>query len=275
MGSSAMGASVLRKKVHAAGFADVTVVNKAISSLTDTYDLVVTHQDLTDRARQKTGSAVHVSVENFMNSPKYDEIVELLEQVNGEGAATGVRTPTPLRRRTAWVPGCSTGSRSCSTARVTAGTPRSPGPVSCWWLRVRSRRRTSTRCTRGRSRCRPTWATCSPSRTAPTRPSRRSGRRRSRSCATRTASTGTARRSSSWSASPPGQRPPQAAGPDRRGLPRLPAGRATRGRDHGRRGARRPGCRAAAGLTDPPTALSRLRGAGAGQRSPPPRTRPG
>ncbi len=82
MGSSAMGASVLRKKVHAAGFTDVTVVNKAISSLTDTYDLVVSHQDLTDRARQKTGSAVHVSVENFMNSPKYDEIVELLEQVN-------------------------------------------------------------------------------------------------------------------------------------------------------------------------------------------------
>ena len=94
MGSSAMGASVLRKKVHAAGFADVTVVNKAISSLTDTYDLVVTHQDLTDRARQKTGSAVHVSVENFMNSPKYDEIVELLEQVNGEGAATGAHADT-------------------------------------------------------------------------------------------------------------------------------------------------------------------------------------
>ena len=89
MGSSAMGASVLRKKVQAAGFDDVTVVNKAISSLTDTYDLVVTHQDLTDRARQKTGSAVHVSVDNFMNSPKYDEIVELLEQVNGAGAATG------------------------------------------------------------------------------------------------------------------------------------------------------------------------------------------
>jgi len=89
MGSSAMGASVLRKKVHAAGFNDVTVVNKAISNLTDTFDLVVTHQDLTDRARQKTGSAVHVSVENFMNSPKYDEIVELLERTNGDGGATG------------------------------------------------------------------------------------------------------------------------------------------------------------------------------------------
>ena len=85
MGSSAMGASVLRKKVQAAGFTGVTVVNKAISNLTDTYDLVVTHQDLTERAQQRTGSAMHVSVDNFMASPRYDEIVELLQQRNGSG----------------------------------------------------------------------------------------------------------------------------------------------------------------------------------------------
>ena len=78
MGSSAMGASVLRKKIHSAGYGDVSVINKSIASLADEWDLVVTHQDLTDRARQRTGSAVHVSVDNFMGSPKYDEIVELL-----------------------------------------------------------------------------------------------------------------------------------------------------------------------------------------------------
>ncbi|ANH40463.1 PTS system mannitol-specific EIICBA component [Nocardioides dokdonensis FR1436] len=87
MGSSAMGASVLRKKVHSAGFTDVTVVNQAISNLTDTYDLVVTHQDLTDRARQQTGSALHVSVDDFMSSPRYDEIVELLARTNADPAA--------------------------------------------------------------------------------------------------------------------------------------------------------------------------------------------
>ena len=85
MGSSAMGASVLRRKVQEAGYADVTVVNKAISNLTDDYDLVVSHQDLTDRARQRSSSAIHVSVDNFMGSPKYDEIVELLHSTNGEG----------------------------------------------------------------------------------------------------------------------------------------------------------------------------------------------
>ncbi|PWD50125.1 PTS mannose transporter subunit IIA [Serinibacter arcticus] len=83
MGSSAMGASVLRRKVQAAGLTDVTVVNKAISDLTDTYDLVVTHQDLTERARQRTGSAIHVSVDNFMASPRYDEVVELVSERNG------------------------------------------------------------------------------------------------------------------------------------------------------------------------------------------------
>ncbi|KQQ41615.1 PTS mannitol transporter subunit IICBA [Nocardioides sp. Leaf307] len=90
MGSSAMGASVLRKKVQAAGFSDVSVTNKAISNLRDDVDLVVSHQDLTDRARQRSGSALHVSVDNFMQSPAYDEIVDLLRQRNGAGGA-----PTP------------------------------------------------------------------------------------------------------------------------------------------------------------------------------------
>jgi PTS system mannitol-specific IIC component len=90
MGSSAMGASVLRKKVHAAGYGDVTVVNKAIANLSDDVDLVVTHQDLTPRAKQRTPSAVHVSVDNFMNSPRYDEIVDLLHRTNGAGGGEAV-----------------------------------------------------------------------------------------------------------------------------------------------------------------------------------------
>ena len=46
MGSSAMGASILRKKIHDAGFKDVKVVNQAIANLTDSYDIIVTHKDL-------------------------------------------------------------------------------------------------------------------------------------------------------------------------------------------------------------------------------------
>ncbi|HEX5090480.1 MAG TPA: PTS mannitol transporter subunit IICBA [Nocardioides sp.] len=90
MGSSAMGASVLRKKIQEAGHPEVTVVNKSIANLDDTYDVVVTHQDLTERARERTPSALHVSVDNFMGSPRYDEIVELVQQSSrraGEGSA--------------------------------------------------------------------------------------------------------------------------------------------------------------------------------------------
>ncbi|KMO79452.1 PTS mannitol transporter subunit IICBA [Mycolicibacterium obuense] len=93
MGSSAMGASVLRRKIQSAGFGDVKVSNAAISNLTDTYDLVVSHRDLTDRARQRTPSALHVSVDDFMASPRYDEIVGTLAETNG---AAGIdATPVP------------------------------------------------------------------------------------------------------------------------------------------------------------------------------------
>jgi PTS system mannitol-specific IIC component len=63
------------------------VTNKAISNLHDDQDLVVSHQDLTDRARERSASAIHISVDNFMGSPRYDEIVELLHRTNGEGTA--------------------------------------------------------------------------------------------------------------------------------------------------------------------------------------------
>jgi PTS system mannitol-specific IIC component len=85
MGSSAMGASVLRNKIKAAGFPDVKVTNAAIANLSDTYDVVITHQDLTERAKPATSSAVHYSVDNFMSSPRYDEIVELVRESNTDG----------------------------------------------------------------------------------------------------------------------------------------------------------------------------------------------
>ncbi|KMM36342.1 PTS mannitol-specific transporter subunit IIBC [Guptibacillus hwajinpoensis] len=80
MGSSAMGASVLRNKFKKAGLQDIDVTNTAISNLPDDADLIVTHQDLTDRAKAKRPDAEHISVANFMNSPKYEELVERLKK---------------------------------------------------------------------------------------------------------------------------------------------------------------------------------------------------
>jgi mannitol PTS system EIICBA or EIICB component len=80
MGSSAMGASLLRKKVKQAGMEDISVTNASISNLSEDTDLVVTHKDLTDRARGKVPNAIHVSVDNFLGSPKYDELVTELKE---------------------------------------------------------------------------------------------------------------------------------------------------------------------------------------------------
>lgn len=78
MGSSAMGASILRKKVQQAGLG-ILVSNTSINNLPADADVVITHKDLTDRAKAKLPQAHHISVENFLNSPKYDELIENLE----------------------------------------------------------------------------------------------------------------------------------------------------------------------------------------------------
>ncbi|GAA4377245.1 hypothetical protein [Agromyces bauzanensis] len=54
-----------------------------MANLDESADLVITHQDLTERARLQSPNAIHVSVENFMNSPKYDEIVMMMIQSEG------------------------------------------------------------------------------------------------------------------------------------------------------------------------------------------------
>ncbi|SDN19744.1 PTS system, mannitol-specific IIC component [Paenibacillus sp. yr247] len=77
MGSSAMGASILRKKMKEAAI-DVTVVNTAISEIPTDADIVITHKSLTDRARNQAPKAEHISIENFMKSPEYDALVKRL-----------------------------------------------------------------------------------------------------------------------------------------------------------------------------------------------------
>ncbi|WP_147535931.1 PTS mannitol transporter subunit IICB [Bacillus marasmi] len=78
MGSSAMGASILRNKVKKAEL-EIDVTNTAINNLPADADVVVTHKDLTDRAKAKLPNAIHISVENFLNSPRYDELINDLK----------------------------------------------------------------------------------------------------------------------------------------------------------------------------------------------------
>ncbi|SDN85128.1 PTS mannitol transporter subunit IICB [Alkalicoccus daliensis] len=79
MGSSAMGASIMRDKIKKAGL-DIDVKNTSISNLPEDADIVITHKDLTPRAQEKRPDADHISVENFLNSPKYEQLVERLKK---------------------------------------------------------------------------------------------------------------------------------------------------------------------------------------------------
>ncbi|MFD1334252.1 PTS mannitol transporter subunit IICB [Oceanobacillus iheyensis] len=78
MGSSAMGASLLKNKFKKSDI-NIDVTNKAINEIPEDADIVITQKTLTNRAKAKLPTAEHISVENFLNSPKYDELVERLK----------------------------------------------------------------------------------------------------------------------------------------------------------------------------------------------------
>lgn len=78
MGSSAMGASLLRKKVKEAGL-DIFVTNTAISNIPSDAQIVITQEELTPRAQNKIPEAYHISVDNFLSSPEYDKLINKLK----------------------------------------------------------------------------------------------------------------------------------------------------------------------------------------------------
>ncbi|GLY61481.1 PTS mannitol transporter subunit IICBA [Pectobacterium brasiliense] len=95
MGSSAMGAGVLRKKVQDAGLANISVTNSAINSLPDDVDLVITHRDLTERAMRHAPQAQHISLTNFLDSGLYSDLVARLTAAQGAVKSEAVATPAP------------------------------------------------------------------------------------------------------------------------------------------------------------------------------------
>ncbi len=80
MGSSAMGATVLRKKLAAAGRGDIEVIHTSVSSIPSDVQIVVTHQTLKERAANSNPNAKLVLITNFMAAPEYGELVETLRE---------------------------------------------------------------------------------------------------------------------------------------------------------------------------------------------------
>ncbi|GAA3715971.1 PTS mannitol transporter subunit IICB [Salinicoccus jeotgali] len=79
MGSSAMGAGMLKNKFKKENL-DIDVTNSAINQLKGDEDIIITQKTLTERAESKVPTAKHISVDNFLNSPKYDELIEALKK---------------------------------------------------------------------------------------------------------------------------------------------------------------------------------------------------
>ncbi|GEP19247.1 PTS mannitol transporter subunit IICBA [Pediococcus argentinicus] len=100
MGSSAMGASLLRDKVKKAGI-DMSVTNTAINNLKDEPGLlVVTQDELADRAAQKAPNAMRIAVDNFLSSPKYDSIVLNLKARDQMDSSAAEPKPAPAAKST-------------------------------------------------------------------------------------------------------------------------------------------------------------------------------
>lgn len=80
MGSSAMGATVLRKKLEAAGLGHIKVVHSPVSNIPEQAQIVVTHRELSERAAHSNPRAELVLITNFMTAPEYDLIVGRLKK---------------------------------------------------------------------------------------------------------------------------------------------------------------------------------------------------
>jgi len=77
MGSSAMGASKLKNKIKKAGLS-IEVANASIDQIPSDTDIVITHSQLTERARSAAPNAQHISLEDFIMTDVYDKLVEQL-----------------------------------------------------------------------------------------------------------------------------------------------------------------------------------------------------
>ncbi len=82
MGSSAMGATVLKKKITAAGLSGIEVIHTPVSSIPQDVQIVVTHQELGERAAHSNPNAELVLITNFLAAPEYETLVEDLKKRN-------------------------------------------------------------------------------------------------------------------------------------------------------------------------------------------------
>ncbi|VEU59492.1 PTS mannitol transporter subunit IICB [Mesomycoplasma neurolyticum] len=76
MGSSAMGSSIFKKTLKDNDINNITVINKAINNLTNSDKCIITISSLRDRIKQKVPSSKIITINQFLDQKKYQEIVQ-------------------------------------------------------------------------------------------------------------------------------------------------------------------------------------------------------
>ena len=93
MGSSAMGATMLRNKLKDAGITDIEVVHAPVSEIPQDCQIVVTHHELAHRAVASNPRARVIPIQNFMGAPEYAMLVDELVAARSGKAAPAPAAP--------------------------------------------------------------------------------------------------------------------------------------------------------------------------------------
>jgi len=89
MGSSALGAAALRKKLRRDGYKNISVTNCAIGNIPSDAQIVVSHEKLQERAIEDSPQAEHFFVKDFVQNDVYAVIAARLSGVAATGEDVG------------------------------------------------------------------------------------------------------------------------------------------------------------------------------------------
>ncbi len=112
MGSSAMGAGILRKKLEEAGVTGVEIMHAPVSSIPPDTDIVITQKELGERAARSCPGAERILIHYFLEAPEYDQLTRWLAAEQGADRQLRVQeTPDTLLLEKNVLAGCSADSR--------------------------------------------------------------------------------------------------------------------------------------------------------------------
>lgn len=89
MGSSAMGASVLKNRLQKEGYKDIKVKNSSASRIDPDADMIITLEGLIERAKLSVDNTDRefLAINNFLKEADYDRALEVIEDRNGKEKA--------------------------------------------------------------------------------------------------------------------------------------------------------------------------------------------